>query len=60
MNNLFSVAPIVLCLGGALAAQIPVGEVAPAFEFKESIGTKIGDFKSLRGKVLMLDFFATW
>jgi len=43
-----------------LTAQLGEGEKAPEFEIKEALNQAPANFQELRGKVLMLDFFATW
>ena len=59
----------VLAFGGALAiamasptlAQDMVGEDAPDAEIKEWIkGDAFSSFKNVRGKAIVLEFFATW
>lgn len=41
-------------------AQVEAGSAAPNIEIADARDTGIKDFQALRGKVLMLDFFATW
>lgn len=50
---------LALALAGTAQAQLSEGEVAPPFPIKGSLDNSVKDFKALRGKVLMLDFFAT-
>ena len=64
-NFLRTVAPV-LCLAGALpalAATPTVGQPAPALTFTQLLnapeGTKT-DWASLKGKVVVLEFWATW
>ncbi len=49
-----------MLVAGTLPAQLSEGEKAPEFEIKEALNRAPDNFKELRGKVLMLDFFATW
>ena len=49
-----------LTLASAAQAQVSVGEKAPTIAFDESLSKQAPSFQALRGKVLMLDFFATW
>lgn len=41
-------------------AQVYPGDPAPDFAIADARDTGIKNFKAVRGKVLMLDFFATW
>ncbi|MHC4078475.1 MAG: TlpA family protein disulfide reductase [Planctomycetota bacterium] len=43
-----------------LPAQVGKGETAPEFEIKAALNQAPAKFQEFRGKVLMLDFFATW
>ena len=40
--------------------QLGKGETAPEFEIKAALNQAPAKFQEFRGKVLMLDFFATW
>lgn len=55
---------LALLCAAALAAhgtaQVTEGAKAPEFEIADARSTGLDDFKAFRGKVLMLDFFATW
>lgn len=51
---------LVLLAAAPLSAQLGEGEKAPEFEIKEALNKAPARFQELRGKVLMLDFFATW
>ncbi len=53
-------AGIGLALAAALPAQVGMGDTAPEFEFKAALNQAPGTFQEFRGKVLLLDFFATW
>lgn len=48
------------CLTAPTQAQVEAGTAAPGFDIADARDTGIKDFQALRGKVLMLDFFATW
>lgn len=48
------------CLATPATAQVEAGVPAPSFDIADARDTGIKDFHALRGKVLMLDFFATW
>ena len=43
-----------------LAAQVPVGTQAPELEFKKGWNGAPPTLSELRGKLVLLDFFATW
>lgn len=47
-------------LAPALAAQLPAGTAAPAFDFDKTWNDGPSSFAELEGKVVLLDFFATW
>jgi hypothetical protein len=44
----------------ALPAQLEVGAAAPAVEFKAAIQTSARSLADFKGKVVMVDLFATW
>ncbi len=44
---------------GALAAAVKVGDAAPDFALKDFAGNEV-TMESLKGKVVLLDFWATW
>lgn len=43
-----------------LAAQVPVGTQAPEIQFKKGWNGAPPTLSELRGKLVLLDFFATW
>ena len=45
---------------GTVSAQVPKGTAAPAFEFKKVWNDGPESFDDLAGKVVILDFSATW
>jgi hypothetical protein len=47
-------------LAQSLPAQLSEGDKAPEFAIKEALNQAPASFQEFRGKVLMLDFFATW
>ena len=47
-------------LASALPGQVPTGTPAPTFEFAKIWNDAPPSFAELRGKLVMLDFFATW
>ncbi len=49
-----------LLVAATLPAQVGKGDTAPAFEIKEALNQAPDNYQEFRGKVLMLDFFATW
>lgn len=52
---------IALAVPGPVMAQDMVGEEAPDAEIKEWItGNAYGSFKDVRGKAIIVEFFATW
>ena len=57
--------PLSLCIAAQLAAaepltKLPVGATAPEFSFHRLDGGKLPTLGSLRGKVVVLDFWASW
>lgn len=63
MRNRFRT-PLWALAGGlvaaALPAQISSGTTAPEFEFAATWNDAPTSFAELKGKLIMLDFFATW
>ncbi|MEZ5989098.1 MAG: hypothetical protein R3F30_08240 [Planctomycetota bacterium] len=64
MQNAAFLVPL-LVLGGALSAQVQVGEKAPKCEPKEIIGNGIldkgaKDLGQLDGRLILYEFFAHW
>lgn len=51
---------LVLLAAAPLCAQPGEGDKAPEFEIKEALNKAPNRFQEFRGKVLLLDFFATW
>ena len=49
-----------LLVACTLPAQVGEGDRAPEFEIKDALNQAPASFQEFRGKVLMLDFFATW
>ena len=50
---------VFICFVGSLQAQPPIGSVAPDIILKNANGETIS-LSSLRGKVVLLDFWASW
>ena len=46
-------------VAATLPAQVGTGEKAPDFEIKAALNRAPATYQEFRGKVLMLDFFAT-
>ncbi len=59
MNTQIWTTALALSLASAASAQPGVGDTAPAIEISAPLNSGIKKFESLRGKVLLLDFFAT-
>lgn len=53
-------AALAATFAGALPAQLEKGITAPAFDFKKSWNDAPDSFGDLRGKLVLLEFFATW
>ena len=55
---------IILSAAGLLAtaapAQVERGSTAPSFDFAAALNDAPQSFAALAGKVVLLDFFATW
>ena len=54
-----------LCIATSVAAddaltKLPIGVSAPEFSFQRLDGSKTPTLRSLRGKVVVLDFWASW
>ena len=49
-----------LALASVLPAQLSVGENAPAFDIKKGWNDAPVSFAELKGKVVLIEFFATW
>ena len=52
-------AVLMLILAANAFAQIPKGSIAPDFTLKDLSGNAVC-LSSLRGRVVLLEFFATW
>ncbi|MCC6781806.1 MAG: hypothetical protein IT457_03100 [Planctomycetes bacterium] len=55
-----AVAAAAVLLAGPAAAQLAKGTVAPAFEFAKVWNDGPASFDELQGKLVVLEFFATW
>jgi len=49
-----------LIASGAFAAEVEVGKPAPEFQVAKTLDGKPARIEDFRGKVLLLDFWATW
>lgn len=47
-------------LATAAPAQVDRGSAAPSFDFAAALNDAPPSFSALAGKVVLLDFFATW
>jgi hypothetical protein len=47
-------------LAAAAPGQLQAGTTAPAFDFAKTWNDAPVSFAELKGKLIMLDFFATW
>ena len=49
-----------LAVAGQVPAQVGEGDMAPAIDIDEALNKAPDKYSAFRGKVLLLDFFATW
>lgn len=47
-------------LTGAASAQVAVGTPAPEFDFQASFNDAPASFAEFEGKLVLVEFFATW
>ena len=47
-------------LAAGLPAQLGVGDQAPEVAFQDGVNNAPQSWKEIQGKLLLLDFFATW
>lgn len=59
-RGMLALAVVSLVCGGAFAQSPKVGAMFPNFEAKELVTGKKLSMKNLRGKVVVVDFWATW